>query len=421
MFAFVKLPTGFNPPPVSRPGETRRRRPGRVRRLAFQSAPGLATGGNTATAGPCGCWKRFQSAPGLATGGNVLTPDRGYVQSPVSIRPRSRDRGKLALKLSRKLIDLRFQSAPGLATGGNISRGGTFEFRNLHVSIRPRSRDRGKPGPRFEPCFSPLVSIRPRSRDRGKRPRQPVTMRTMKFQSAPGLATGGNALLRSPGDAGRRQFQSAPGLATGGNYPSVTVTGTLAAVSIRPRSRDRGKRLPGPASPATCSRFNPPPVSRPGETCARGGGRQETRCFNPPPVSRPGETTRQRISSHTEALFQSAPGLATGGNVLPVPEPPPAPRVSIRPRSRDRGKRDRHGPSGPAGEVSIRPRSRDRGKRCCEITPHSSISGFNPPPVSRPGETASRFSASWARTSFNPPPVSRPGETLSHPIGLTVP
>ena len=84
----------------------------------FQSAPGLATGGNVGIAAVVGVWDMFQSAPGLATGGNAAAIQRlenlGCFNPPPVSRP-----GETIAEYSAVLATLSFQSAPGLATGGN--------------------------------------------------------------------------------------------------------------------------------------------------------------------------------------------------------------------------------------------------------------------------------------------------------------
>ena len=230
----------FNPPPVSRPGETRTRPQG-SRELPRFNPPPVSRPGETSscTAGSRSV-RAFQSAPGLATGGNLQPQPQLQIQ-------------------------LRFQSAPGLATGGN-RRSGRISGSSASFNPPPVSR----PGETMN---------RAKSTAGGK-----------MFQSAPGLATGGN-LLRF-GAAGRiNRFQSAPGLATGGNQWSSLVWQPIKY------------------------RFNPPPVSRPGETTdSRVRRFVGVSCFNPPPVSRPGETSQACSVSPDRSPFQSAPGLATGGN-----------------------------------------------------------------------------------------------------------
>ena len=210
-------------------------------------------------------------------------------------------------------------------------------------------------------------------------------------------------------------FQSAPGLATGGNDLAVCTQACSTGRFNPPPVSRPGETSGGFLYFGVVKCFNPPPVSRPGETAGHGRAGPGAASFNPPPVSRPGETG-------------SGTAVCSGGS-----------RVSIRPRSRDRGKLVIHvvrtgdsdefqsapglatggnpGESvgGAAGRpVSIRPRSRDRGKRVTANRPAAYYSSFNPPPVSRPGETPSGgFLYFGVVTCFNPPPVSRPGETWS--------
>ena len=206
----------------------------------------------------------FQSAPGLATGGNCHSLVRSVKNPEVSIRPRSRDRGK-QWEDAPVFLDCKFQSAPGLATGGNGSVFDVLPMLPAKVSIRPRSRDRGKPQGFAVAQVTYRVSIRPRSRDRGKRGntarpcrRAAVSIRPRsrdrgKLGVVMGPVSGilvsirprsrdrgklGDALI----DAGLVcKFQSAPGLATGGNRPGRSASRVYRDVSIRPRSRDRGK------------------------------------------------------------------------------------------------------------------------------------------------------------------------------------
>ena len=334
-----------------------------MRGLSFQSAPGLATGGNYC----CRCAAvnslMFQSAPGLATGGNGSTSPRTWRRWRFNPPPVSRP-GETSWP----------------ASGGAS---GSAGFNPPPVS-RP-----GETAVIASTFAAMLVSIRPRSRDRGKRRRRrsaPAPRR--RFQSAPGLATGGNARHAGTGTAAG-MFQSAPGLATGGNnWWPCSPTARLSSFNPPPVSRPG--ETPAHARPRhrrRSARFNPPPVSRPGETRLPIAHERDHSSFNPPPVSRPGETCLSVNGSTAYVQFQSAPGLATGGNYPSEFLNGERIPVSIRPRSRDRGKQWPaahlrscklvfqsapglatggnqcvHGKTCRAKFVSIRPRSRDRGK-----------------------------------------------------------
>src|SRR5262249_59623599 len=86
---------------------------------------------------------------------------------------------------------------------------------------------------------------------------------------------------------GRTGFQSAPGQKTGGNQEC--------------RSPDFG--LLG---------FNPPPVTRPGETTSAGIRCGWDSSFNPPPVTRPGETTWSACAGPPRSSFNPPPVTKRG-------------------------------------------------------------------------------------------------------------
>ena len=230
----------------------------------FQSAPGLATGGNVQRKPNTPVNQPFQSAPGLATGGNGRRQIRPCRHRGVSIRPRSRDRGKLASMPKGGMANSLFQSAPGLATGGNYGTTILTRLRGARFNPPPVSR----PG---ETQMHDTIALARQSFNPPpvSRPGETSATATVspgigQFQSAPGLATGGN-LQAARSRRQQLQFQSAPGLATGGNDLENVLPLLADDVSIRPRSRDRGKRRSRRVR-AAASCFNPPPVSRPGET-----------------------------------------------------------------------------------------------------------------------------------------------------------
>ena len=140
----------------------------------FQSAPGLATGGNTsAVCTRPQCARLFQSAPGLATGGNAqwVCRTRERLKEFQSAPGLATGGNGAPARVATRAWP--FQSAPGLATGGNsVAARGKAVY--LRVSIRPRSRDRGKRSGAVSRHGFPKVSIRPRSRDRGKRDGSPA-------------------------------------------------------------------------------------------------------------------------------------------------------------------------------------------------------------------------------------------------------
>src|SRR5262249_55681253 len=134
--------------------------------------------------------------------------------------------------------------------------------------------------------------------------------------------------------------------------------------------------------------FNPPPVRRPGGTQRSAVSDRSISCFNPPPVRRPGGTR-----------LLDGVGVGCGG-------------VSIRPRSEDRGEHEKDADYSPIAHVSIRPRSEDRGELGVDPRKAACPSGFNPPPVRRPGGTLTALTKSSHGNLFQSAPGPKTGGNI---------
>ena len=254
--------SSFNPPLASRPRETSQR--GRANRCmeCVSIRPWPHDQGKQLIELLKVVPQEFQSALGLTTKGNWRSgPAKGVLQ--VSIRPWPHDQGKLGCVLlqhrghgfnpplaSRPRETTRtllcaggswFQSALGLTTKGNPTLG-TSLGKPPMVSIRPWPHDQGKLPERGlvlqRQGFNPPLASRPRETEY----HMSVTVREIKFQSALGLTTKGNA--RGDHHCDRRRGCFNPPLAsrpreTPARRPRIA---GVDRVSIRPWPHDQGKR-----------------------------------------------------------------------------------------------------------------------------------------------------------------------------------
>lgn len=145
------------------------------------------------------------------------------------------------------------------------------------------------------------------------------------------------------------------------------------AISIRPRRRGRGNRMP-PGAAVDAIAFQSAPGGEAGGNPIAPRGDEPHSCFNPPPAVRPGETVR---------IF-GAPGRG---------------QVSIRPQRRGRGKRSLIGtspgvkptaPSHRKTSIPPAPLARDRGDfslACSQV--------IHPVPYGTAGGAGTQAEASW--------------------------
>ncbi len=192
MFRELEIP--FSLVSIRPPSEDRGKPPGLFSvffYILFQSAPHPKTGGNKASR--CQSWTDdcFNPPPIRRQGETRKRWAVPTEHTGVSIRPPSEDRGKLCkiLNICRKIH--KFQSAPHPKTGGNVR--GFCLFWLLFSFNPPPIRRQGETGEIVASAEGFVVSIRPPSEDRGKPASyNQYTPPEKVFQSAPHPKTGGN-------------------------------------------------------------------------------------------------------------------------------------------------------------------------------------------------------------------------------------
>ncbi len=215
--------SGFNPPPVRKPEETRTwiavqsspnvfqsapssqtggnmtSQPFARAACKFQSAPSSQTGGNTCRRLEIIGLSTFQSAPSSQTGGNPRVISAAMSGFGVSIRPQFANRRKLLAGFPSAL-PASFNPPPVRKPEETIP-----EQENIvsgDVSIRPQFANRRKLFRRGEAfgivlSFNPPPVRKPEETPACRPGRRPWNL----FQSAPSSQTGGNAVARSSSTA----------------------------------------------------------------------------------------------------------------------------------------------------------------------------------------------------------------------------
>src|SRR5262249_30321722 len=135
--------------------------------------------------------------------------------------------------------------------------------------------------------------------------------------------------------------------------------------------------------------FNPPPATRPGETSTSGAPMRPSSGFNPPPATRPGETNDVRHLIYGVGMFQSAPGDEAGGDAgMPLGRELAEP---VQSAPGDEAGGDPATCSGNAPNIWFQSAPGDEAGGDRLAAPDlNGLARFNPPPATRPGETACR-------------------------------